>query len=67
MKAVEFRPLRIAGMALTLGAISLGAMSLAGCKKDDTAATGTAASGAPVAAVAPPAGKACAWATPTRA
>jgi protein-disulfide isomerase len=54
MKAVEFRSIRMAAMALALGAVALG-----GCKKDD-AAGGAPASGAPVAAVAPPAGKA--WA-----
>jgi protein-disulfide isomerase len=55
MKAAEFRKVRMAGMALALGALTL-----SGCKKEDTAATGTPTAGEPVAAVAPPAGKA--WA-----
>jgi len=49
MKAIATRSVLIAGLALTLG--------LAACKKSDDAAA-TSTSGDPVAAVAPPAGKA---------
>lgn len=54
MKAIEFRSIRAAGLA-----VALGALALAGCKKHE-AATATVQTGDPVAAVAPPAGKA--WA-----
>jgi protein-disulfide isomerase len=48
MKATKLRPLVLAGLALALG--------LAGCKKSDTVSAPTG--GDPLAAVAPPAGKA---------
>ena len=52
MQATAFRPLVLAGLALALG--------LAGCKKSDggDGAPGATLNGGPVAAVAPPAGKA---------
>jgi len=58
MKAAAFGSVRLAGLALAVSALGM-AGALGGCKKDEVAASG-AGSGAPVAAVAPPAGKA--WA-----